>query len=233
VDSTATQTGSLTTDTPGALQPSKLLRWDADVSVVIIASGPSLTREDAGFCRGKARVIVINDTWRMAPWADVLYAYHAQWWNYHSGVSGFDGHKWTSVPFEDDFKLSGDVPLQEAAICRWGLDWIRGKMAAGMSFDEGLIHFGGNGGFQALNLAVLFGAKKIILLGYDMQESDGKSHWHEDHPATIRRNMTFGLWRDKLGEAASGLLDRGISVINCTRRSALNCFPRAILQDVI
>ncbi len=44
-----------------------------DATVVCIASGPSLTQSQVDYCRGKARVAVVNNNWEKAPWADVLY----------------------------------------------------------------------------------------------------------------------------------------------------------------
>ncbi|HDY5476679.1 TPA: hypothetical protein RQ695_006640, partial [Pseudomonas aeruginosa] len=39
-----------------------------------------------------------------------------------------------------------------------------------------------NSGGGAVSLAIARGAKRIILLGYDMQKTNGQSHWHGDHP---------------------------------------------------
>src|SRR5690606_3319410 len=58
-------------------------RWR---EVVCIASGPSLTADDceavkAWRAQEEGRgVIVTNTTFRLCPWADVLYALDAAWW---------------------------------------------------------------------------------------------------------------------------------------------------------
>jgi hypothetical protein len=53
-------------------------------TIVCIASGPSLTREDVDACRGAAGVVLaVNDTITYAPWADVLYACDRRWWQEH------------------------------------------------------------------------------------------------------------------------------------------------------
>ncbi len=41
--------------------------------MVVLASGPSMTAADAEYVRGKARVMTVNSTWRLAPWADAHY----------------------------------------------------------------------------------------------------------------------------------------------------------------
>src|SRR5690606_18678370 len=65
-------------------------RWQ---SVVCIASGPSLNKEDCEQVRrwrevaaeaGEARgVVVANTTFRLCPWADALYAMDRAWWDVH------------------------------------------------------------------------------------------------------------------------------------------------------
>ena len=48
-------------------------QWAGD-TCCILATGPSLTPAQAEYAKGKARVIAVNDAWRLAPWADILYA---------------------------------------------------------------------------------------------------------------------------------------------------------------
>lgn len=56
------------------------------MDVVCMASGPSLTKSDVEKVRkwrksGKnRRVIVTNNTYQLAPWADVLYGMDSKWW---------------------------------------------------------------------------------------------------------------------------------------------------------
>src|SRR4051794_36846444 len=73
-------------------------------SVVIIASGPSLTVADCETVRNwrvgtpGSRVIVINTSFRMAPWADVLYACDAGWWQEYGAEARavFGGEFWST-----------------------------------------------------------------------------------------------------------------------------------------
>ena len=50
-------------------------------TVVCLGGGPSLTAADAAQCRGRARVIAINDAYRLVPWADLLYFCDYRWWS--------------------------------------------------------------------------------------------------------------------------------------------------------
>jgi hypothetical protein len=66
---------------------------------VIMGSGPSLTAEDCELVRtwrtsaeGRA-VIVTNSTFRIAPWADVLFAMDKKWWRNSPDACTFAGLK--------------------------------------------------------------------------------------------------------------------------------------------
>ncbi|MGA4815964.1 hypothetical protein ACPA9J_15885 [Pseudomonas aeruginosa] len=43
-------------------------------------------------------------------------------------------------------------------------------------------------------MAIARGAKRIILLGYDMQKTNGQSHWHGDHPKGLGSAGKIAEW---------------------------------------
>lgn len=184
----------------------------------VIASGPSLTPEDVAYCRGKAIVAVVNDNYRLAPWADLLYAADYRWWDHHDGVVGFAGERWTQ---------------DERAAKEFGLNWVAGRDAAGFSFDRERIHYGRNSGFQCCNIAILRGAARILLLGFDMQAAGRRRHWFGDHPGELNRDSDYAGWVLRMNEAAQGAKDARVEIINCSRVSALTAYPRARLADCL
>ena len=195
--------------------------WPGETAACI-ASGPSLTREDVELLRGRVRTIAINTSYRMAPWADVLYAADHQWWDWHKGAPDFPGMKFsTSRPV---FKKWG------VKVLRRGDDQWSGR--DGLSLDPSTLALGKDSGYQAINLAVLFGATRILLLGYDMSRApDGRRHWHPDHPTP-----TPNLYREFMvfyPGLAARLEEAGIEVINCTRWTALDVFPKAQLAEAL
>jgi hypothetical protein len=187
----------------------------------IVASGPSLTREDVDSIRGQ-RVMVINDNFLLAPWAEVLYASDGYWWDWHAErVKSFKGRKITQ-----DKQAAEDYQLE----------YIRGVDADGISRDPAVIHTGANSGVAAINLsAVRFGARRIVLLGFDMQATGGKAHWFGEH-AWIQRDPAEGTWHRWLRRyqvVADDARDMGIEIINATRETALRCFPRVPLASLL
>ena len=188
----------------------------------IIASGPSLTKEDVNAVRG-LNVIVINTSHWLAPWANILYACDGHWWDWHhdnpewkAKLDAFEGEKWTQ---------------DKAAAEKYGLNYIESKPEAGLSAKPGLIHQGSNSGIQAINLAYHKGARDIILLGYDMQGDDKKPHWHGHHPSRVV--SSWSQWLSFYNFVAADAKKLGIEITNCSRETALTCFPRKRLEEVL
>lgn len=196
-------------------------RWP---EIVCIASGPSLTRDDCervGRWRSAAEgraAIVVNCSFRLAGWADVLYAADTQWWrDHHVEAATFHGERWT---------CSGE-PAQ-----LHGVNRCEARFGQGLCRDPRYLNTGGNSGYQAINLAYHFGARRIILLGYDMQHTGGRRHWHEDYPAGGNA-APVESWRKRFEPLARDLRNDGVTVINATRVTALECFERMPLEDAL
>ncbi len=195
--------------------------WPGE-TVICIAGGPSLTPEDVVACRGR-RVIAVNDAYRLAPWADVLYAADAQWWRWHNGVPGFRG-----------LKYSIDVSNKRSK--RWiykDVQLLKMTGETGLETQPSGVRTGRNSGYQAINLALhLAGGPRILLLGYDMQIREAsKHHWFGSHPNLVRPPLSEFIRH--FHSLAAPLRALGIEVINCSRDTALSCFPRLALQDAL
>ena len=195
-----------------------LPRLFPDATIVCLASGPSLTAEDVAFCRGKAPVIAVNDTVRLAPWADVLYACDAKWWEHHQGVPTFTG-----------LKLGLEHPAH-----RFGVQILGNAGGEGLALNPAEVMTGLNSGYQAINVAVHLGAKRIVLLGYDLEARPGhKSHFFGDHPVGLQKAPGFEQWRERFATLVTPLQALGVSVVNASRQTALRCFPRQSLVEAL
>lgn len=85
-----------------------------------------------------------------------------------------------------------------------------------------------NSGAGAVALAIKRGAQRVILLGYDMQYTAGKRHWHGDHPAKLGNAGAIADWPAQFEQLRRDHPD--IEIINCSRETALSCFPRQSLE---
>ncbi|HEX9768426.1 MAG TPA: hypothetical protein VGA50_04545 [Kiloniellales bacterium] len=185
----------------------------AGETAVLVGSGPSLTPVQACATCGRARVLAVNDSWRAVPWADLLYACDGKWWDAHQGVPGFPGAKWTQ---------------DAGAAARWALRFVKSENPPGMSRDPAVVHQGGTSGYQALNLALHLGARRILLVGYDYS----KGHWFGDHPPPLN-NTEFGERAKSFERAAVDIREHwpGVEVVNCTPGSAIDAFGRGEIGE--
>jgi hypothetical protein len=98
----------------------------------------------------------------------------------------------------------------------------------------GRIGWGGNGGFHALNLAVQFGLKKIVLLGFDMTLANGL-HWHGRHDGHLQnpRQASVDRWRGVLDDQAGALAAHGVDVVIGSPGSSLSKYRKLSLEAAI
>ena len=201
-----------------------------DETVTIVAGGPSLVPADVDYVRGKTRVIVINNSYQLAPWADLLYFCDLRWYEHfghkdHPDFIAFEGIKVTlqnlHLPSNiKKLKNTGNQGLEENPI---GL------------------RTGSNSGYQCVNLAFHLGVSRIILLGYDMKFGpNNKTHWHAGHQDRKRRHTmvpSLSVYTKnmipKFETIVKPLASHGIKVINCTPMSDLGCFPKKGLRQTI
>jgi hypothetical protein len=110
---------------------------------------------------------------------------------------------------------------------------VQGVTGGGLSKNPGSIVLGGNSGHAAISLAVEFGARRLILLGYDMQRTGSRSHHHGDHPAPLGNGGQFPTWIRRLEMVAAQAAKRGIVIINASRSTALKCFERLPIEAAL
>ena len=161
-------------------------------TAVCLASGPSLTVEDVEYVRGKATVIAINDTVRLAPWADVLYSSDKHWWlRHYKAMRAFPGlkvrvhnglDKPAGKPTADKHCPGCRLRLGASGCWCAGIVTLNNAGSRGLSLRPDAICHGDNSGTAAINLSVLLGAKRIVLLGYDMETYKGRRHFYDTEP---------------------------------------------------
>lgn len=107
---------------------------------------------------------------------------------------------------------------------------------AGLSADPTRIRTNGNSGAQAINLALHLGARRAILVGFDMQRGTGGAlHWHADHEGGLHNpfDQTLAGWRENMKSVAADAGRLGLEIVNASRETALLCFPRRRLEECL
>ena len=206
-------------------------------TVFCIASGPSLREVSLSRLRGR-RVIVVNDNYLRCPWADLLYFCDHKWWVWHTTKPEFRGQ---FAAFRG-FKVTMDRRVHEAdRTIKWVENGGWNENLAVVGLDDRPTHLrnGRNSGYQALHLAVHLGAKRIVLLGYDMRKGPkGEGHWFGEHVDETGRErkeapITVERWAKSFDTLVEPLAERGIKVLNATAGSAITCFPKISLEAVL
>lgn len=183
-----------------------------------LASGPSLTKEDVDRviawrdAAADRYVLVCNTTFKMALTADALFSYDRRWWTHYGSevMKTFKGHRFSSG----------------GQLAQWQTEYLpRGKREFPAT---------GNSGAAMIVLSVYTGCTKVYLLGYDCQRGpNGEVHHHGNHPRPLGNALSMPKWPVQFQAAATYAKNWGVEVVNCSRRTALTCFPRADLEEAI
>ena len=193
-------------------------QWEGR-TIAVLAGGPSLTQEQVDYCRGRAKVIAINNAYQLASWADMLYFCDDRWWKWHQDDAALQSFAGEIVTLENPNLCERFTRIK--SVRNYGND--------GLSELPDGVKTGANSGYQVINLAVHLGAAKIVLLGYDMAFKGGRSHWHQGHPMNPSEN-TYQSMLPNFPTLVEPLKKRGVDVINATPGSALECFRKKDLK---
>ncbi len=185
-------------------------------TVAVMASGPSMSQAVADRVAHLPRVVV-NSTYRLAPDADVIYAGDAKWWNANQQALDCSGIK-ASVEIHPGI-IPRDMPAGVCILRNGGRD--------GFDPNPGIVRTYANSGAVALQIAVHARAARVLLLGFDYRGE----HWHGKHQRSLGNPSAEYLAKCVVRFRTLAKYLRA-EVLNCSPDSALDCFPKAILEDV-
>lgn len=188
-------------------------------TVVCLGSGPSLSKADVDYAHAKgATIIAVNDAYLYAPFATALMASDGAWWIHKKPE--FAGLRFSLDPAAA--RVKGVVVLKNT-----GTD--------GIELDPAGLKTGRNSGAAAVNLAVHFIGRggRILLLGYDMNADHPKkkTHFFGNHKFPLRDGSPYQLFRDTFKHQVGPLQSLDIKIVNCSRQTALRCFPVRPLEQ--
>lgn len=215
-------------------------------TVVILGGGPSLLGAHFKAVRrarqaDRIRAIAVNDSYLHAPWADVDYAADVKWHRWQmAGMPKPElnltaeevAARWRRFAGQ---KCSIEPAAKHVPVAVHILRNREARMAHGckISTDPQFLFTGFHGGFQALNIAVLAGARTVLLLGFDARRGpNGEAHWHGDHPTQAANSeANYARMIESFDEAAPDLA--GVLVINCSMESAITAFPKQAFESAL
>lgn len=200
------------------------LIWKGETAF-ILASGPSLTREICDRLRGR-RVIAVNSSALLAPWADVLYFTDSGWYEPRRQLVA----DWPGLVISMSRTAKRELPDKVRRVKG------EGDPAFPPSFPPPgapFIQQGRSSGHTAISLAIALGATTEVLLGFDMRVVGGREHHHSEYagPRDLEQYARDFLPAFNGWNAAA--LKAGVTILNATPGSALTEFPMVALDEVL
>ncbi|MFA5049186.1 MAG: hypothetical protein WC516_09245 [Patescibacteria group bacterium] len=196
-------------------------------SVVYNESPPSVYSPYMSFLHDK-HVIGVNVAYLIGDWIDIVFFGDSSFFlSQQKKLSEFVGIKVTCHPSIE------------------GHNWIKylskdSKKPRGISPNPKMVSWNGNSGAAAISIAANAGAKRIFLLGFDMElNSENRQHWHDLYhrfsTISVKNNKGLPFERHLRGfiDIYKDAKHRGIQIINVCPNSAIKEFPKINLKDVL
>jgi len=176
------------------------------------------------------RCIGCNDAYQLGPQVvDICFFGDARWFTIHNrdwiaelgkpGLRKFSGIVCTNTDRAFHGRWVKKLERRPTGVCKepWRCAWNQ------------------NSGAAAVNLALHTGAKKIVLVGFDMQLSpEGIANYHlnlKDQPSpTVYPRFIAGFERLK---EKMRVMFQGVRVVNATPGSAMQTFPIMTLEEAL
>lgn len=171
------------------------------------------------------RCIAVNNAYRIASWSEFVWFADMKWWDWHS-----------------EELLASRLPiatccehpkvLKHPSVSKLRLYARDSEHRYGISEKKGFVAFNSSSGASAINLAYHMGARKVVLLGFDMRRVHGEKNWHSDHKE--QKNFSpFSRHMKAFGPIGQDAKRLGIEIVNCTPNSAIEEFPIISLEEAL
>lgn len=191
-------------------------------TVVVLGNGTSLLDVDLSVIAARgARAMVANGGFALYPAADVLMCSDRHWLAEGHDTSGFLG---TMIVVTRPEAVKRRDPRM-VAMRRQFIGRVTGDPFA----DPGLLVEGHTSTSTNISLAVLRGAKRIVLAGIDLAPGPGgrRRSTGDETDDPERAAVRYLRQAQHLAMQARWVLRRGIEVVNASPRSVLDCYPHA------
>lgn len=196
--------------------------WKGE-DAIVLGGGPSLLDFDFEWL-SRELVVGCNDAYRHGPRiCDICVFGDFKWYGEHA------------AHLEEYAKGGGIVVTNESKLISSSKTpkWIHKMAREGSGLHTDALGWAHNTGAGAMNLALILGASRVFLIGFDMQLSeDGKTNWHKnklDKPnPTIYDRMIAGF---KIMARQLPHKFPDAEVFNVTDNSKLDVFPKIATNE--
>ena len=200
--------------------------WDSAKPVFVFGGGPSIKGNDySGLSH--YRSIAANSSFKIGKWIDVCLFGDFGWWDHFGGrenTRSFPGLIVSCNPAKVFHIIPRVVQVN------------RGKHV-GIDTKTNYIAWNYNTGFAAINLAYHFGARTIVLIGFDMKADGKEKNWHKDyHVDGVRPKPVKGMWKRYMSCVPAIQKDAerlGVTILNAAPNSAILRWPKVDWRDYL
>lgn len=201
---------------PLSMPKYRIPRMWPDSEVFILGGGPSIREVDVDRLRGRC-VIAVNNAFKLGDWIPVMTFGDFKWyfWNMEE-LLRFPGLKITTCQKHDN---------------KAGILCVNKLATDGLSRDPGVIHFNRSSGASAINLATLFGAKRIVLFGFDMKARGIDRNFHREHVDWDKKKNPFNTFLRAFEVIARDLKSMHVECVNANSDTALKEFPVIPIEE--
>lgn len=198
------------------------MTWRDDRAYCLVGGGPSIQGIDLASIPSAWTVVAINDAVKhVRAWA--FFTVDGTYFDRPNPLGNHRGHSFIAIPEGrfDALRLGERFPT----LLRW--DRVH---APGLSERYGIIRCG-DSGYGALNFAVLLGARRVVLLGFDLVPSPKNSHaFRESNGRYTSKDCERRV--AQFASAVPRLYDLRVEVMNVNPDSAIDCFPRIAPEEI-
>jgi len=196
--------------------PSKI--WQDAKDVFVVGGGSSVRTFPISFLENH-KVIGCNDAYQFGTSIiDILVFGDSKWYFYHKDRLDFRGFSNPKITNNEKLKNEQGIifaPRSQSGFCVDSLGW------------------NGNTGSSAINLALILGAKRIFLLGFDMSlDEAGRSNWHLnylDKPGTQHYKRYIDSMKESINQIEINF--PGSEIYNLNPLSSMELFPKRRLEE--
>ena len=189
-----------------------------DSTAYIIGGGPSLEDTNLPLIHSE-NIIGVNDAFKLGDWVDICWWGDCRWgvWN-HEALQEFKGL---------------NVSCTRCNCQHPNTLKVRRREGFGISDNPAEVFWNRNSGASAINLAYHLGARRIILLGFDMKMKDGHHNWHSNHRSNPRAAIYQERYLPVFEKIAADASRLRVEIVNATPDSELKIFPMVKLEEVV
>lgn len=194
------------------------LDWSGQIAVCI-ATGPSLKREQVEAIKAaNVRTIGINDIGLTEYWLDIWYAADKRFWQHYRKNS-------------PALRVCAEYQAVDEGLADQLLD-ISNQRAAEAFTPWHSLRGGGaaHSGFQALQMALSFRARRVVLVGYDCKARGQLTNYFGRKCRALDATSAYAAWIQGYQQM---VIPEWAEVVNATPGSAIQAFPHVELDEAL